>query len=154
MLVPVGLLGSLLTLLGVLVFLSTRDPSFAVEEDYYQKAAHWDERQQQQVANQELGWLASPRFEATALSTHLVVELKDGVGHGLRGALVAVEAFHNARAGDIFKSRLHETAPGSYRAELPSRRAGLWEVRVIAARGSERFTHSARIEMPARTESK
>ena len=58
------------------------------------------------------------------------------------GATVAVEAFHNARAGNILRATLAGRGEGRYSAELPMRWAGVWEFRVVAERGADRFTHT------------
>ena len=38
----------------VVVFVATSDPSYAVEEDYYQKAVNWEAEQAQQERNRQL----------------------------------------------------------------------------------------------------
>ena len=37
------------------VFFATTDASYAIEEDYYQKAINWDEKRAQDRTNNELG---------------------------------------------------------------------------------------------------
>jgi hypothetical protein len=129
----------------VMVFVATSNPSYAVEEDYYQKALHWDDKRAQDRANEELGWnldievhpAATPAGEPT-----LEVRLADAGGEPVDGAVVAVETFHNTRAEDILRARLDPVGEGVYRTTLPMRHNGRWEMRFTVTRGAERFTHS------------
>jgi hypothetical protein len=129
----------------VVVFVATSNPSYAVEEDYYQKALHWNDKRAQDRTNEELGWIlnltvrpaATPGEEPT-----LEVHLADAGGEPVDGAVVAVETVHNARAGDILRSSLDAVGEGIYRTTLPMRHNGRWEVRFTADRGREHFTHA------------
>lgn len=130
----------------VVVFFATSDPSYAVEEDYYQKAIDWDLKRAQDRTNEFLGWLlefdvAPP--ERPGDQPRLEVTLADGEGNPLTGATVAVEAFHNSRSGDILRTVLAPAdEPGVYRATLPMRHNGRWELRFTVDQGGRQFTHS------------
>ncbi len=129
----------------VMVFVATSNPSYAVEEDYYQKALHWDDKRAQDRTNEELGWFvelavrpaATPGEEPT-----LEVRLADAGGEPLDGAVVAVETFHNARADDILRANLDAVGGGVYRTTLPMRHNGRWELRLTVDRGQDHFTHT------------
>ena len=128
----------------ILIYFATTDPSFAVEEDYYQKALHWDDKRAQDRANAELGWtveLDVGRERAADGSVQVVVRLLDAEGQAVRGAGVDLEAFHNARAAWIHRVQLRENEEGAYSAALPARRPGLWEFRLNVVRDEQRFTH-------------
>jgi nitrogen fixation protein FixH len=59
---------------------------------------------------------------------------------------------HNADAGRPLELALHDEGDGRYGAELRLAHAGLWEVRVNAERGTERFAviaHTDLIVTPA-----
>ena len=119
------------------------DPSFAVEPDYYAKAVAWDAHQTQSRENATLGWtlrlsVAAP--DPASGRAQVVAKLADRDGRPVPGLAVGIEAFHNARAADIIKASLLETAEHDYAARLPVVRAGLWEFRVAATRGAETFT--------------
>lgn len=140
----VGLLAAQI-LLGVFFFWqATSDPSFAVEEDYYQKAVEWDSKMAQDRANTKLGWNAQVTV-GPGDPTTLAVILLDSHGEPISGVQVSIETFHNVRAGDILRAVLSETAsPGTYSADLPMTRPGIWEVRITAVRAGATFTHTAR----------
>ena len=119
------------------------DPSFAVEPDYYAKAVAWDAHQAQARDNAELGWTLTLAVAAADPGTgraRVVASLLDRDGLPVRGLTVGLEAFHNARASQVVKASLLETAEHAYAAEVAVSRPGFWEFRVAAARGTEVFT--------------
>jgi nitrogen fixation protein FixH len=150
---PVGLTALLLGSAGAniaLVFITSRDASFAVEPNYYAKALAWDERMAQQARSQELGWSVALRVEP-AVERHrmrVAARLVDRAGATVQGARVDVEAFHNARASHILVAAL-ATAGEEYAAELPLDRPGLWEFRLRATRGSDIFVATLTADVPA-----
>jgi nitrogen fixation protein FixH len=129
----------------VVVIIATSDPSYAVEEDYYQKALHWDDKRAQDRSNESLGWSIDFSVDPPAQPGDrpmLEMRLHDGVASALNGAVVSVEAFHNARSGDIVRIQLKPAGDGVYRAPFPGDRNGRWELRFTIERGNDRFTHS------------
>lgn len=129
----------------VVVYVATSDPSYAVEDDYYQKAIAWDEKRAQDHMNQDLGWMleftVTPPEKPGELPA-LELSLLDSGGEPLSGAIVAVEAFHNSRGDDIVREMLSEVGDGVYRAVLPMRRNGRWELRFTVDHGDDHFTHT------------
>jgi hypothetical protein len=127
-----------------MVVIATSDPSYAVEEDYYQKAIDWDLKRAQDRANRDLGW----RFDfSVAPPEHsgdqpvLEVTLRDANGHPLAGAAVSVEAFHNSRSGDILRADLGPAErAGVYRTTMPMQHNGRWEMRFTVHRDGQEFT--------------
>jgi hypothetical protein len=130
----------------IVVVFATSDPSYAVEEDYYQKAIDWDLKRAQDRTNENLGWffefdVAPPARPGD--QPRLEVTLADGDGAPLTGATVAVEAFHNTRSGDILRAVLTPSdKPGVYYATLPMRHNGRWELRFTVDQGGRRFSHN------------
>ncbi len=128
----------------VVVFIATSDPSYAVEEDYYQKAIDWDLKRAQDRTNEDLGWLfefevAPP--ERPGDRPRLEVRLADADGAPLTGANVTLEAFHNSSSGEILRATLTPTGkPGGYRTTLPMQHNGRWEMRFTVGQGGQEFT--------------
>ena len=129
----------------VVVFVATSNPSYAVEEDYYQKALHWNDKRAQDRTNEDLGWILSLTVrpaETPGEEPTLEVHLADAGGEPVDGAVVAVETFHNARADNILRTGLDAVGEGVYRTTLPMRHNGRWEMRFTVDRGQEHFTHA------------
>jgi nitrogen fixation protein FixH len=124
------------------VWLATSNPSYAVEEDYYQKGLQWDAKRAQDRRNAELGWAVGIAVRPTAVGqpTVLEISLTGADGTPVEAARVSVETFHNARANDILRAVLDEVPGGRYEAGLPMRRSGVWQFRITAVRGNDTFT--------------
>lgn len=139
--VPAALLTCMLAGLGTMAAIAMRDPGFALERDYYQKAVAYDGVIAQRAVNARLGWNvdADVGRASSPEGTLLVIRLTDAAGP-VRGAHVSVEALRNAAAAVVLEAELAERSPGKYACRLPMRHGGLWEVRVTAKRGSDRFT--------------
>lgn len=137
-----------------IIVLASRDPSFAVEPDYYRKAVAWDDHRAQDAANRALGWTmaleAVPALEAGVPSLRTEVTVLDREGVPVEGAAVSVEAFPIARASWIERAGLASRGGGAYAGALRWSRGGLWEFRVTAVRGDERFTRTLTKEFPVR----
>lgn len=126
----------------VFMLVATGDPSFAVERDYYRKAILWDQTMAQAERNGALGWSVTPRLEPVPGSAGLMTlwaRVADPYGASLSDAVVRVEAFHGARAGQVVGATLRP-AEGGYVATLPMARPGLWELRFRVERGAAVFT--------------
>lgn len=127
----------------ILLIKATTDPAFAVERDYYQKAVDFDEIQAAQGRSDALGWTVAVQADREVLKVHLV----DQAGAPISDAQVAVEAFHNARAANIISGELTSKGEGLYAFSGPFSRPGIWEYRLVAARGDDRFTETVRREL-------
>jgi nitrogen fixation protein FixH len=133
---------------AVLVYLATNDPSFAVEEDYYQKALAWDETMDQERRNEALGWSVDVGFapgDPGRVRVH--ADLLDRDGRAIDGAAVQIAMFHNARASNILTAAMVPDDDGGYVASLPLRRPGLWELRFEIVHGDDRFTETLAREL-------
>ena len=129
----------------VVVYMATSDPSYAVEDNYYQKAVAWDEKRAQDRVNAYLGWTLEFSVEPPTRPGEqpaLEVTLRDANNEHLIGAVVTVETFHNARGDNIVRAVLTDVGSGVYRASLPMRRNGRWELRFTVDRGADHFTHT------------
>lgn len=127
--------------------IASHDPNYAIEPDYYQKAVTWDSTLKQGRENVALGWHVTPALGAVGGAlTELALELRDSAGGPVSGALLSVEARQVAHAEDVVRATLHATSAGRYVASMPLARAGLWEIRVVATRGAQRFATSVRMD--------
>jgi len=150
---PVGLAALLAASAGAnlaFVVVATRDPSFAVVPDYYTKALDWDRTLAQEAHNRGLGWSLSVTTDRSTRpgQIRLVVGLADATGVALDDAIVSVEALHGARAAELVSVTLTPAGRGRYVADLPLRRAGLWELRFRVSRAGDLFTSRLVRDLP------
>ena len=84
-----------------LIRVASGDPSFAVEENYYERGVRWDDELAQRAHNRELGWrLAATMSPIGRVEGSLLrITLADSVVMPISGASVVVRATHVARAG-------------------------------------------------------
>jgi nitrogen fixation protein FixH len=131
---------------NALIFWAASDRNAAaVEPDYYRKAVRWDSTMAEERRSAALGWSAAAELGGVGpAGTPLTVRLAGPDGTPLDGATVEVTAIHNLDAGRHLTARLAPLGGGAYRARLPLRHAGLWELRLEAVRGRDRFRVSLR----------
>jgi len=149
-LVPVGLLVSSVAGFSWMALVAVHDPNFALEPNYYQKALHWDQTQNQAATNQRLAYrfsvLPIVTLDASGRATFWL-KLTDSSGQPMRGARVLAEAFPNAFSSEISSLTFEEHEPGSYSATVVTQRAGVWELRLTAENGTDRATATERCEL-------
>lgn len=147
----VGLLAAGVVTNVAFMVVATRDPSFAVEPDYYRKAVEWDRTMAQEATNAELGWRVAARLEPGVGDTpRILATVRDRDGRPVRGARVSVEAFASVRAGEHTNIGLAPEGDGVYGAALPGARPGLWELRVRVTRGAQVFTQTVEDDLRGR----
>ncbi len=140
--VIIGVLALHSVALVVVVFIATRDPSFAVEPNHYQKALAWDGSAARLRASQQLGWTVS--IQTDSIVDELGQRRLD-LPHPRQGRhrggwrQCALIIFHHARAADRLEVSLSPEKDGSYVALAPMKRKGLWECRITARRGDSLF---------------
>ena len=136
----VGMLSVSMTVCAITVIAAVGDPSYAIEDDYYQKAVDWDHSREVELASKDLGW----RSDATLTTSDgvLTVALNDGDGSPVSAASVRALVFHHARRGDAQDLVLRSQGDGRYTAMLNRPREGQWQVRIRASRGRDRFVRT------------
>jgi len=134
------LLGDMIAM-GITVAVSSGDPSHYVIPDYYQKAVKHDEVIAQERHRLELGWaLTVARATPTADGVDVDFELMGRDRQPVLGAKGTVEAFHQARAARAQSLPLEDVGAGIYRAHIPVRKAGLWDLDVTIEHPEGTFT--------------
>jgi hypothetical protein len=123
-----------------------RNPSFAIEPDYYARAVRWDSTMAQERRNGALAWHVAPVLaDFTREGATLDVSITDASGHPVRGARVRVFALYVGRAGEVVDTALVERG-NRYAVVLPVRHAGAWELRFEVERDGDRFTATHRVD--------
>jgi nitrogen fixation protein FixH len=131
-----------------IITIANNDPSFAVEENYYERGLRWDEELAQRETNARLGWRLLPALSPIVRGSGagLRVELRDASVRPIADASIVVRAVHIARAGEPVQVTLGSDAQGGYSATVPLERPGLWELRFDVHRGDVRFTALERFD--------
>jgi len=133
-----------------MAIVAVRDPHFATEADYYQKAMHWDRTQAQAATNQRLGYaLKGPallKLDERGQAT-LELALSDGLGRQVRGAQLVGQAFANAYSGELVSLVFSEQSAGVYVTKLSARHTGLWVFRIAGQSGADHFTADVRADL-------
>lgn len=148
--VPVALLVACLVGIGTLVSIAVRDPGFALEKNYYDRAVHWDRERDQVATNERLGYGVELELHEATDGVEVELRLTDRGGVALPGARVTVEAFANARSGERRVLQLVAGSDGRYRGSLGPARQGLWEFRVEVLAEGGRFTRVVRADVAPR----
>jgi nitrogen fixation protein FixH len=145
---PIGIAAILLATVAsnlAVIFLTKDDPSFAVEPDYYRKAVAWDSTAALRARSTALGWRVDAHTTAVADGTVLALDVLDAQGAPVTGATVQGELLHVARAADV-QVVAFTSADAGYAARVAMPRAGVWELRLRAVRGSDTFVETLRVE--------
>lgn len=144
-LLVVCLLGFTVVINVILVMKATNDPSFAVEEDYYQKAVNWDEQMAERRESDALGWTVELQTApADSAEMKLIVLVKDRDGRPISDGAVLVTARHNARSNRPVTASLDASPDGGYRGPIALIRPGLWQFDVEVTRNDDRYRTSVR----------
>jgi nitrogen fixation protein FixH len=144
----VGVLG--LTVAGNIwvAVLAARDPSAAIEENYYDKAVAFDSRLALATRAARLGWqVAVTASPMGADGVTLTPRVLDRAGNPIPGLRVTVTARHVARAADPFTGSGTLDANGAASVTLPMHRVGLWDVQIDAWRAGERVSKTQRLDL-------
>jgi len=151
---PIGITAILATsVVGNLIMMrvANNDPSFAIEDNYYQRAVDFDTTMQQQRRSDALGWTAAVAIHGVRRGAGVLrVQLSDSSALPIAADSVVAVAFFNARANERVRLILtHEStdAPGVYRHAIAVAHSGQWEVQIGAWRGNEHFVSSTRVEV-------
>jgi len=149
-LLTVGMAGLVSVNVAMLVAANSDANGAVVEADYYHKAVTWDSTLARRARSDALGWRAEVRLAPRAGATPVVrVALIDADGRPVTGATVEAVLIHNADAAHPRAVTLPERAPGAYATGARLGRPGLWEVRVVATRGDDRFETDVRTDLAA-----
>jgi nitrogen fixation protein FixH len=145
--IVVGILG--VTVAGNLwvMKIARSDPSFAIEENYYQRAVNFDAQRGIEQRSDRLGWTVElSAGPASASGSALLATLRDADGRLVDSASVVVRLTRVARSQVTIPVPL-APVEGGYRAIVPFDAAGLWDVAVEARRGAARFVAERRIDV-------
>ncbi|MBK7406316.1 MAG: FixH family protein [Phycisphaerales bacterium] len=147
-----ALIGLSLTMVTITVVAAVRDPSFAVEKDYYEKGLHWDQHLAEQQQMDLLGWTVRPALGAADAEGRRVISLRLSGPHGdpIEGATVKLSYFHNATASEVVEASLAPAAePGLYQTDPAPMRPGFWTLKLDIRSGDDHWAREQTLEARA-----
>lgn len=127
-----GMLGVHMLIMAVAAVIATHDRSFAVVNDYYDRAINWDQSQALLRASQQMGWkieIQAPQEIDPLGRRQTTFVLTDSAGREIPGAVLNVEYFHDAHASQPVHATLSPEPEDGRRftERLPMRYSGVWE---------------------------
>jgi len=145
-----SLIGIHIVSVVVMVIIATHDRSFAIEPDWYQKGLHYEQTAQQQRENNRLSWsvkldVGQPSSGSNRRSVTCMV--LDRAGKSVEHATIDLVTFAHLRASNRKSSVLLPRDGGGYGASLAFEDPGVWEFRLVIARGGETFTQIVKREI-------
>jgi nitrogen fixation protein FixH len=147
---PGMVVGILLLSVGanvVLVVKARSDGGAQIIEDYYSKAAHYDEGQAKAAKSKALHWtheVTVAPSEQPNVGTVRVV-LRDTAGP-LEDLGVQLTLRDPAKIAVVASAQATHEGGGVYVIPVPLQRHGLWDVDILATQGSTTFEERVRVE--------
>lgn len=138
----IGVLGLHFVLMTAVAVIASRDRSFAVTPNYYQKAIDWDKSQAELRASERLGWTLAiePAPAVDPLGKRPVtLRLAQQDGTPIAGAQVEIEYFHHTHAHQVRRATIALDAAGTATQVLPMRYEGFYDFHVTARQADRRF---------------
>jgi len=140
----VGLLSVHIAGMVTAAMIATHDKSFAVVDNYYEKAVHWDQSQAMLRVSRELGWNVEirPSGRVDPLGRRRVdFVVTNAQGRAIPSAVLNVEYFHDAHASEVRKVTLSPDGndPTRFGVVFPMRYAGMWEYQVTVTAGGKTY---------------
>ena len=139
--IVVGLLGVHVTLMAVAAAIATRDRSFAVVPNYYEKGVNWDKTQAEKRASEKLGWKLTiePSAHPDAHGQRAVqIQLTDANGRAIPAAKVELDYFHDSHANEQRSTTL-SLKGGKAEQTLAMPYTGFWEFHATATAEGKTF---------------
>lgn len=131
----------------VLVVKARTDGGAQIIEDYYAKAAHWDEGQAKVAQSKALHWSHEVTVSPVELEGMGIVRvaLRDVQGP-LENLGVQLTLRDPTKIAVVASAQATHEGGGVYVIPVPLRRHGLWDVDILATQGATVFEERVRVE--------
>lgn len=136
--------GVIATVNGVMVWLAIGSNSGLVTEHPYEKGLAYNEVVRAEAAQQALGWSGNIAYTDGLLR----FTLQDNQHALIVPDKVTASFTRPTRQGDDFTLTLQPEAKGSWSTKVTFPEAGLWEARIYAVKGDDRFQQAKRVIAP------
>ncbi len=147
MFVPVLLLGSTVAFAVWRVVIIVNDPSFAEDEQAYEKGLVWNEELTRRTTQAELGWNVRLIPPAAGVQGELQVRVAERDGSPVSGLHGSVQSFHNAYPSAVTRCELTEREPGLLVSAFTADRSGQWQWQVTLEGVGDTWHNTIRAEV-------
>ncbi len=131
---------------AIMIYVATTTWTGIAVNRSYDKGLTYNRNLEAAARQAALGWEAALAAEVNAeLAGTVKVALSDADGAPLREAEVLVAFERPTHEGHDFAVELSPNGAGSYSAPFSAPLPGVWNVRLIATRGADRFVTSERL---------
>ncbi len=129
----------------VLLYKASNDGGAQIIENYYDKAAHWDETKAKASESSSLGW--ATQIEVTGSGSHRVVVVRIADPNGPVTSLKPTVTLRDPTLIDPVASAEMVLTGDTYVATIPFPRNGLWDVQIQAEHQGIAFDHTQRLDV-------
>lgn len=132
------------------LYVASTHPSFAVEENYYERGLDWRRERRQRDHNAQLGWTIRARvapYRGRMQPVQFHADLVDADGVAIDEVHVTLRIFHRAEPRRVLEATLLPLPVGGYGGVLAMRRAGLWQARFVVDGRGEHYTSDQVVEL-------
>ena len=151
----VGLLGLQLVIGFTSIRLALGDQFRVIVPDYHGAALDWDQTKAAFTRFESRGWqleiqqLSIPAVAKSddAEASVLSVQVKDSDGQPVTDLGLSAQAYHHARAGEVYNLGFEEQAPGRYQALGPFSHPGLWQLNFSCSIDGQPARHMQTVEI-------
>ncbi len=130
------------------LYASKIDGGPRVVDDYYRKAANWEQTMAARKASERLGWRATAAAEAAGAggARRVTLTVVDSAGAPVAGLRGAATLYRPQSPAPLAEQPLAEVAPGRYLFTAPMPERGLWDIELKAQRGDTTYAARVRTE--------
>ena len=144
----VGCFGIVFLVNGIMVYVATTTWTGIAVNRAYDKGLTYNRNLEAAARQEALGWNVSLVTDVTAdLAGKLEVALHDSDGAPLQRALVVVAFERPTHEGYDFAVELAPDGAGTYTAPFTAPLPGVWDLRLVATRGTDRFVTTERVDI-------
>lgn len=142
----VGGFGVVLVVNAIMVYVAATTWTGIAVNRAYDKGLTYNRNLEAAARQEALGWEATLAAEVTgALAGTVEVALRDAAGAPVHRADVVVAFERPTHEGHDFAVALAPSGAGTYTAPFAAPLPGLWDLRLVATKGGDRFVSTERV---------
>lgn len=143
----VGMFGVVVSVNGALAYFATSTFTGLQTEGAYEKGLAYNQTLASAEAQEKLGWTLAPHLDAAAIAGGgpLTVTVSGRDGKPVEKLEVVAKLVRPTVSGHDQVVELHEVDAGRYVSEVKLPFPGIWDMKVVATRGADRYQINQRV---------